>query len=91
MNLDDFRMQPKHPAAQEDDLPEEVRDHIGTIEMELYDKKQEYAAGKAIVGSALGAALLFLNYKGCLGAPTIWSYAGAVLLLVLPWFFARME
>lgn len=39
--LDAFRMQPKHPAAQEDDLPEEVRDYIGQLEMELYDKKQE--------------------------------------------------
>jgi exonuclease I len=46
--LDAFRMQPKHPAAQEDDLPEEVQSYIGRIEMELYDKKQEGAVGQAM-------------------------------------------
>ena len=54
-------MQPKHPAAQEDDLPEEVRDYIGQLELDLYDKKQEIAAGQAVVASTVGAALLFLS------------------------------
>jgi hypothetical protein len=42
-------------------------------------------------GDRVDAALLFLNYKGCLGEPTIWSNVGAVLLLVLPWFWFRRE
>jgi hypothetical protein len=54
-------------------------------------KKQDGAAGRAMFYSAIGAALLFLNYKGFFGAPTIWSYAGAVMLLVLPWFFYRYQ
>jgi hypothetical protein len=47
--FDAFRMQPRHPAATYDDLPEEVQNYIGRIEIELYDKKQEGAAGTAFV------------------------------------------
>jgi hypothetical protein len=71
--LDAFRTQSRHPAAQSDDLPKEVQDYIGHVEMELYDKKQEMAAGRALVFSVLGAALLYLGYKGCLGTQTLWS------------------
>ena len=85
--LDAFRKQPKHPAAEEDDLPEEVRNYIGKIELELYDRKQDAIASNAFFSSAIGAALLFLNYKGWLGGPTIWAYVGAGLLLVLPWLY----
>jgi hypothetical protein len=80
-------MQPKHPAARAADLPEEVRDYIGRIELELYDKKQESAASQAIFLGAIGAALLFINYKGYFGAPSIWAYAGAVMFLVLACIF----
>src|SRR5262245_48784989 len=38
--LDAFRMQEKHPAADYDDLPEEVKRYIGSLEMEVYDNKQ---------------------------------------------------
>jgi hypothetical protein len=83
--LDAFRMQPNHPAATIDDLPDEVQQYVSRVELELYDKKQEAAAARAFVVSAIGAALLFLNYNGCFAAPTIWSNLGAVLLLVCPW------
>jgi hypothetical protein len=83
--LDAFRMQPGHPAATFDDLPEEVRNYISRIGVELYDRKQEGAVGRAFVLSAIGAALLFLNYKGYSVAPAIWSNIGAMLLLVAPW------
>jgi hypothetical protein len=63
--LDSFRVQPKHPAAQYDELPEEVQSYINRIECELYDKKQSSLVGQATVLSAIGGALLFLNYKGC--------------------------
>jgi hypothetical protein len=89
--LDAFRMQPTHPAAQWDALHEEVQSYINKIELELYDKKQEGAAGLALALSAIGAALLYLNYKGCFGPPTLWSYIGAGLLLVLPWLFYRHQ
>jgi hypothetical protein len=83
--LDAFRMQPRHPAAMFDDLPEEVQNYVNRIELELYDKKQEGAARRAIVLSAVGAVLLFLNYKGCSVAPDTWSNIGGVLLLLTPW------
>jgi hypothetical protein len=85
--LDAFRMQPRHPAARWDDLPEEVRDYISGIELELYDHKQQEAAGRAFFSSGIGAVLLFLTYKGWLDVPTIWTYLASVLLLVFPWFF----
>jgi hypothetical protein len=89
--LDAFRVRPDHPAAQGDNLPEEVQSYLNKIELELYDKKQDGAVGRALVLSAIGAALLYLNYEGCFGAPTTWSYAAAVLLLVVPWLYYRYE
>jgi hypothetical protein len=88
--FDAFRMQPKHPAAQLHDLPEEVQSYINLIECKLYEHKQEGLALQAMVASATGAALLFLNYKSCF-PPTIWSNLGGVLLLVWPWFFYRRQ
>jgi hypothetical protein len=84
--LDAFRTQPKHPAAAFDDLPEEVQAYLSGIEGELYDKKQEGAASRAFLYSAIGAGLLFLNYKSCFAAPDLWVNAGAVLLLGFAWF-----
>jgi hypothetical protein len=35
--LDAFRMQPKHPAAEEDDLPAEVQNYINSIAERLLE------------------------------------------------------
>jgi hypothetical protein len=59
--LDAFRTQPKHPAATFDDLPEEAQGYLSGIRLELYDKKQDGAASRAFVMSAIGAGVLFLN------------------------------
>jgi hypothetical protein len=84
--LDAFRTQPKHPAATFDDLSEEIQRYISGIQVELYDKKQEGAASRAFLYSAIGAGLLFLNYKSCFAAPDLWVNSAAVLLLVFAWF-----
>jgi len=89
--LDAFRTQPKHPAAEVDNLPEEVQGYINRIESELYDQKQDGLALKAFCVSAFGAAVLFLDYKGCLGAPSIWYSALAVFLMVWPWIKYRYQ
>jgi hypothetical protein len=89
--LDAFRMQPKHPAASYDDLPEEVQNYINGIELELYDHKQGGAASRAFFWSAIGAALLFANYKGWFGAPTIWSWLTSGIALAAPWLWYRYE
>jgi hypothetical protein len=88
--LDAFRMQPKHPSAQYDDLPDEVQQYISKIQVELYDQKQDRASSRALFLSATGAALLYLTYKGCLDAAPL-MYVGAALLLVVPWFYYRYE
>ncbi|PNE11157.1 MAG: hypothetical protein CR217_10230 [Beijerinckiaceae bacterium] len=86
--LDAFRAQPMHPATRREDLPEEVRDYIIGIELELYDYKQQDAVGQAFFYSLIGAGLLALQYTGCLTA-TPWRYAFDVLILVSPWFLYR--
>ena len=85
--LDAFRMQSKHPAANFDELPEEVQSYLSGIHLELYDKKQEGVAARAFLFSAAGAGLLFLNYKRCFAAPDGWVNLIAGLLLVFPWFW----
>lgn len=89
--LDSFRTLPKHPAADVDDPPQEVREYISLLEMQLYDEKQGGAAGRAIFISAIGIASLVLIYVGCLGSPSVWSYGGAALLSILPWVNYRLE
>jgi hypothetical protein len=89
--LDAFRMQPKHPASSEEELPEEVQSYIGRIEMELYDKKQEAAAGYAFFWSVIAAVLLFLTYNGYFGPPTTWRYVIGLAIFVAPWFVYRHQ
>ena len=88
--LDAFRMQDKHPATLFGDLPEEVQRYINTIEMHIYDFKQERAAAKPMLASALGAIIIFLSYKG-FGYAGDFGYVFGVLLLTVPWFFYRRE
>jgi hypothetical protein len=90
--LDALRMQPKHPAASWEDLPEEVQNYLIKIELELYDMKQERAVSKAMFLSAIGAGLIYLNYVGFFGVPVPWwRYAAGALFLVVPWFAYRHE
>jgi hypothetical protein len=89
--LDAFRIQAKHPAATFDDLTEEVQSYLSGIQLELYDKNQAGVAARAFLYSAIGAGMLFLNYKSCFAAPTIWWNLGAVLLLICPWFVYRYQ
>jgi hypothetical protein len=88
--LDAFRTQPTHPAANWDQLPEEVQDYIGRIELELYDHKQADAIGRAFFFGLVGAVLVVLKYFGCLTSPD-WSYVGAAFLVVVPWFVYRRQ
>jgi hypothetical protein len=81
--LDAFRMQSEHPAADSDDLPEEVQGYINGLEMAIYDLKQDKAANIALACSLAGAAWLYVNYFG-LSAPTVWTYVFGALWLVVP-------
>jgi hypothetical protein len=84
--LDAFRMQPKHPAARNEDLPEEVQSYINRLEMEIYDFKQDKTAAQAFGLSLFGCASLYLSYYGLPSSSSPWPYAGGLLLLVIPWF-----
>jgi hypothetical protein len=90
--LDGFRTQPvQHPAARLDQLPEEVQEFIGRIELELYDHKQQEAAGFAIVYSLIVVVVLVLNYLGCFPHSTIWSYPAGALLLIATWVIYKRK
>jgi LPXTG-motif cell wall-anchored protein len=87
--LDAFRTQPTHPAARLDQLPEEVRDYIREIDLELYERKEQEVGLMILLGLS-GAVLLVLNYFGVLAATSVnWSYVGGALLLAAAWFFYK--
>jgi hypothetical protein len=89
--LDAFRMQPKHPAARYEDLPDEVQAHIARLEVENYDRKQELAAAPAFACSAIGVALVCLHNFGAPSLSTLWTWVAALGLVIVPWFVYRRE
>jgi hypothetical protein len=89
--LDALRMQDKHPSTSHSDLPEEVRSYIGLLEMQLYDSKQDKAAGKAFGLSAFGIALLYVNHFGVPASGSLFSYAMGLFFVIAPWLFYKRE
>lgn len=91
LQLDAFRMRDRHPAVLFEDLPDEAQCYISRIELEVYDLKQEKAAGRAIVTSLIGAAWLYVNYFGVQSTESIFPYIGGFALLIIPWFLYSAE
>jgi hypothetical protein len=89
--LDAFRTQPTHPAARLDQLPEEVQEYIGRIELELYDHKQQEAAGFAFFWSLVVVIVLLLNYFGCFPHSSNWAYPTGGLLFVAAWVIYKRK
>ena len=87
--LDFFRMQEKHPAADYDRLPEEVKSYIGGLEMEVYDKKQEALVLPTLVGSGFGAYFLIRCIFGY-DEGSLLRYAVSIAFLVLPWIWYQL-
>jgi hypothetical protein len=87
--LDAFRTQPTHPAARLDQLPEEVREYIGRIELELYERKEQEIGLMGLFG-LFGAVLIVLQYFAASVLTSIdWRYVGGALLLGAAWFFFK--
>ncbi len=80
-HLDQIRMRDRHPAPSFSDLPEEVQSYISGLEMTNYDAKQERAAAKALIFSAVGVALIYTGYKGTAYLPWPSLIFGFVLLI----------
>ncbi len=51
----------RHPATAREDLPHEVQACIKSIEMDLYDQKQDSGALKALIASGAGALFEFAS------------------------------
>ena len=51
--LDSFRAQEPHPAADYDSLPTEVQHYINRLEVEIYDNKQRQIAARALFVSGV--------------------------------------
>ncbi len=83
--LDAFRSQELHPAADYDSLPTEVQHYINRLEMEIYDDKQKTIAARALFVTGIGVLLAYQMYFGG-PEPTPWGYAASALFMVVPWF-----
>jgi len=84
-DLDSFRAQETHPAADYDSLPTEVQHYINKLEMEIYDSKQQKIAARTLFVIGIGVLLALQMYFGGLEA-TPWRYAASALFIVVPWF-----
>jgi hypothetical protein len=89
--LDSFRMKEPHPSARYEQLPEEVQSYISRLEMELYDKKQEGAADKALVLTGVAALSVWFGYMGYGKTSPLFSYLLGAALLVAAWVRYRWE
>lgn len=88
--LDSFRFEERHPATSYEDLPEDVQKYISRIELELYDKKQEIAAGKAFTLTGIAAFLIYLIYiDNAYYSPVAYVFSAAIVFFA--WLNYRRE
>lgn len=81
--LESFRMNKNHGAAQYENLPVEVQDHISEIELALYDAKQDGVATKMFGLVGVGVCIPFLAYNDVGWLSPLWRYiAGAAFIAV---------
>jgi hypothetical protein len=88
--LDAFRMQEKHPAADYDSLPQEVQSYINGLELENYDNKQGALVLPILVCSGFGAYFLIRCILGY-DEGSLVNYAVSIAFLVLPWIWYRIK
>jgi hypothetical protein len=88
--LDFFRMQEKHPCADYDSLPEEVRRYISNLTLENYDKKQEALVLPTLFFSGVGGYFLIRYILGY-DEGSVFSYVWSISLLTLPWLWYRIK
>jgi hypothetical protein len=87
--LDSFRMREKHPADTYDSLPEEVKNYINKLEMEVYDNKQQSLAARCLLVSGVSAFFLaryILGYD-----EGSWLEYGWALGVILPWIYHHRQ
>ncbi|MGO4440604.1 hypothetical protein [Rhizobium sp. RAF56] len=89
--LDAFRMQKRHPAPDYDDIPRTAQMILSRLEIENYDLKQENAFSKALVGSLVGAAVLYVNHYGIQPAHSIGWFIFGALFVIVPWVFHKFQ
>jgi hypothetical protein len=88
--LDFFRMQEKHPSADYDSLPEEVKRYIGNLEMEIYDNKQQALVLWTLFFSGVGG-YFFIRYILGYAEGSFFDYVWSISLLILPWIWYRTK
>lgn len=84
--LDAFREQVNHPSTRYDDIPEDVQRYISSLEIQLYDYKQQKAFNGAAAVSFAGICILALLYFGFNNSSDTWRYYLAATLVFIPWF-----
>ncbi len=86
--LDSFHAQNAHPATSVDELPQEAQNYIMRLEIELYDERQQAAAGEAIFMSVVSAFFAYSVYPNTTYVSFI-SYFLCATLFVLSWIKYR--
>jgi len=86
--LDSFRLKEKHPSTCYEDLPDDVQSYINRIELELFDKKQESAAGKAFALTCIAVFLIYLAFIGQVYS-SIFAYLSGAGIIFFAWFQYR--
>jgi len=88
--LDAFRTQEKHPAADWESLPQEVQSYISGLELENYDNKQGALVLPTLFGSGLGAYFLIRNILGY-DEGSLVNYAVSIAFLIIPWIWYSIK
>lgn len=84
--LDTLRDKERYPSTRWHSIPEDVRNYISRLELELYDYKQQEAASRLISFCLLVIALMALNYFGFEASTDSWLYVIGIGLIAFSWF-----
>lgn len=89
--LDAFTLMPEHPAASEDDLPEEVSAYIAELQFLLHDAKRDTLYWGALASIGVGAYFVYEAAFGdaWTGSPLLYLI-GFSLIFYTP-FYLRKE
>lgn len=85
--LDRIRMKGPHPATTYSELPEEAQRYVTSLELEIYDAKQQFLFLGSLLFCVIGVILLYQWYKA--GDP--FNMLIGLIFAVVPWFYYRVQ
>ncbi|WP_024587573.1 hypothetical protein [Aliihoeflea sp. 2WW] len=83
--LDAIRDRDVHPAAKLANLPDEVKNYIGRLELEAYDAKQSQTAAGPILFMLAILCIMALNYFGIEASTDRSRYIVGAAMIIAAW------